>query len=404
MSVRVPLERLAFVGSDRQLHVVYSDGTGERAVTMPLTGYSFLPIGREQTPAEGYLWPTWSPDGRWLAAIEYPTADEVRGPFHVHAIEVDGVEQIELCQLTGEKPIYVQWSGLGDAVAMLAHGPNHVGLLHCRLDAIGMVNRVEAGVPLFFTWIPDDSRIFVHVGPSPLRRGQVLIKDPLGQRADLKAVSAPGKFCAPVFVGGQAVYAIEGSPEGVSHVVVADEPGRPERILYSGRGLLALVPSPDNVHIAVSAAPGGEHTPYQGLLGISVEDGTSRRFSPENCQAFFWGPAGRLAYYAVVDQDENCIHWREADGSGTFRKLVSFWPTREYMFFLHFFDQFALSHPVVSPTGRYLTYAGFPAGHGHADLSNPPRIFVLDLFEPDSQPVEVAEGSFAVWDPNIQPD
>ena len=79
--------------------------------------------------------------------------------------------------------------------------------------------------------------------------------------------------------------------------------------------------------------------------------------------------------------------------------IASFWPTREYMFFLHFFDQYSLSHPVVSPDGSTLVYAGFPASRGQADLSDSPRIFLLDTRHAQAEPVEIAEGSFASWDP-----
>lgn len=406
--------RLAYIGSDHQVHVVLSNGSQDRTLTLPLAGLAMAPYGLHAPSAEGYLWPTWSPDGRWIACIQYPVSDEIRGPFQVHAVEADGIEQMELCQLSGEKPIYLQWSAMADALAMLVHGPNHVGLLHCRLDGLGIISRVESGVPLFFSWMPDDRMLLLHVGPTPLRRGQIILKDPLGHRAERRAVHAPGKFCAPVFVGGQAVFAIEGSQEGVSHVVVSDEPGRPERVLFTGKGLMAIVPSPSGNHIAVSTAPGGEHTPYSGIFQIELDSGLVRRVSSEDCLAFFWCPDGRSLLYAVVDPEENCIHWKrihldEPERSGRrspggdvehpSERLASFWPTREYMFFLHFFDQYSLSHPVVSPDGRSLVYAGFPASRGQADLSELPRIFVLDTHHPEQGPVEVAEGTFASWDP-----
>jgi hypothetical protein len=402
--------RLAYVGNDRQIHVIDALGGTERAVTLPLGGI-LLPPGLMPL-REGWAWPTWSPDGRWLACIQFPLADEVRGPFQVHLVEVDGVEQRMLCEMNGEKPIYTQWSAMGDTLAILAHGSNYVALLHGSMENLGVLNRVEFGVPLFFSWAPDDRLLLLHVGPTALRPGQIVLKDPLGRRADRRSAHGPGKFCAPVYVGDHAVYVVEGAQEGISDVVVTDEPGRPERVLFSGRGLLAIVPSADGEHLAVSSATGGEHTPYNGVSEVSVETGQTRVLTREDCLAFFYGPKAAGLLYAVVDPEENCIHWKQApQGStggaqgleATHRKLTSFWPTRETMFFLHFFDQYSLAHSVVSSDGRYLAWAGFPASRGHADLSGPARVFILDLLDPDCQPREVAEGTFATWEPALPP-
>ena len=58
-----------------------------------------------------------------------------------------------------------------------------------------------------------------------------------------------------------------------------------------------------------------------------------------------------------------------------------------------------MGHSLLSPDGRYLVYAGYPAGGGQADLSSPPRIYVKDTENLAAPPVEVGVGSFAVFSP-----
>jgi hypothetical protein len=163
---------------------------------------------------------------------------------------------------------------------------------------------------------------------------------------------------------------------------------------------LALIPAPGGRNlVAVSAAPRGEGTPYQGLDILDVSTGAARHLTDAECLAFFWSPDAEFLVVASVDAPNNCVTWmRQPLDGGPARHLATFWPTRDVLFYLHFFDQYAQTHPIVSADGRHVVYAGYPAGGGRADLSEAPRIYVKSTAD-DSPPVEVANGQFATFRP-----
>jgi hypothetical protein len=267
-----------------------------------------------------------------------------------------------------------------------------------REERLGQVRPLEQGVPLFFNWTPSGDRVLIHVGSKADPTGRLIVRDPLGEGEDVLFDRPPGSFCAPVFCAGRAVYALRRA-DGASDVVVSDTDGGDPQLLLNRRGLLAIAPAPGGLPwIAVSAAPRGEGTPYRGIDLVHVRSGEVRPVSTADCLAFFWSPRGDYVLYAVVDSDANCLLWhRVSVDGGPPVGLGSFWPTRDILFYLHFFDQYAQSHPIISPDGRWVAFAGYPAGGGQADLSNPPRIYLKDVYEPDRPPELAGTGSFAVF-------
>jgi Tol biopolymer transport system component len=120
----------------------------------------------------------------------------------------------------------------------------------------------------------------------------------------------------------------------------------------------------------------------------------------EPCLAWFWSPTGTFIVYAQVDRVGNCLRWfRVWVSGGTPEPLGSFWPTRDILFYLHFFDQFVSSHPLISADGRYMVWPGYPAADGQADLSGPPQIYLKDLHDPERPARSIMEGAFAVFAP-----
>jgi Tol biopolymer transport system component len=227
-----------------------------------------------------------------------------------------------------------------------------------------------------------------------------VLRDPLGDAEDVLYPDDPGSFCAPVFPDGMPVYCTP-SESGESDVVSADPDGTRRQVLWSSRGLVSIVAAPHGgTRIAVSSAPRGEGTPYRGIDVVDL-DGSTRRVTDADCMAYFWCPTGEAILYASVDTRENCITWHRVTLDGATRSIATFWPTRDTLFYLHFFDQYASSHPVISPDGRWLAFAGYPAGGGQADLSAPPRIYVKDLHDVERPAAEVGNGHFAVFPTSV---
>ena len=394
------MSRVAWVGIDRQIHVADEDGQNAFQLTSSVPrssgGWGLL-----KGPADAWSWPTWSPDGQWLAAFAVETGDTTSGPVRVHGLALDGVHEVEWAQLASMAPIYLQWHPLGQALTVLMQQDDELVLGLIRRDRLGHVRPVDAGVPLFFNWTPDGSRLLLHVAVRGGGDGRIVLRDPLGDSEDVPYDVVPGSFCAPVFAGGRAVIATRPKEEGRSEVVSCAIDGTDRRTLTSRRGLLAIVGAPLGLpYVAVSHAPRGEGSAYRGIEVLDVHAGIGTKVSSSECAAFFWAPTGEWLLFAEIDREANCIRWRRAwaDGRGV-DTLATFWPTRDLRFFLHFFDQYAGSHSPLSADARTIVYAGYPAGGGQADLSAPPRIYVKDTTDPDRAPEEIGRGSFAAFSP-----
>jgi hypothetical protein len=397
------MSRLAWITGDQQVAVARVDGSEPRLLTGNwLQGHaSWSQLVRSPLT---WSWPTWSPDGDQVAAFAVEVGDERTGPVRVMTLRADGSEDVLWYETGSDVPIYLQWRPDGEALALLTQRDEQLALGAIERNALGRLRPVESGVPLFFEWLPDGSRIFCHASERGAPSGRLVLRDPFGDADDTVLAHPPGSFCAPVFGGGEAIW---GTPDDGGTLVVAGDPARGTwRPLLNRKGLLALVPAPGGVPlVAVSSAPGGEGNPYDGIDLLDLRDGSQRSLTRRACLAYFWSPTGDWLLAAQVSSADNCLcWWRIAlDGSEDVA-LGTFWPSREVIFVLHFFDQYTGSHPLISADGRYIVFAGYPAGKGHADLSRPPRVYLRDMHHLDEPATEVDSGAFAVFSPKHSMD
>lgn len=393
------MSALVFVGLDRQLFLAdLQSGSTQQLTTAGFRGSGAWNLLRSGQDA--WAWPTWSPKGDWLGAFATESGDQSAGPTRVVTLSLDGIRQEEWAQIQNGAPIYLQWHPSGAALTVLMQQDQELALALLRRDRLGQVRPLEQGVPLFFNWTPGGDRVLIHVG-SRESEGRLILRDPLGDQEDVLYDVTPGSFCAPVFVADRVAYATEIDGERGSELVISAVDGSGGRPILRRKGLMAIVGAPAGVaRLAISHAPRGEGTPYQGIELVDPESGEVTRLTDAELLAFFWAPSGEYLLYAQVDADANCLTWFRVaiDGSATVR-LGTFWPTRDMLFFLHFFDQYAGSHSLLSADGRHCVYAGYPAGGGQADLSAPPRIYVKDVYDPEAPAVEVGRGTFAVFSP-----
>ena len=393
------MKRLAWVGNDRQLYARDLDSGPVVALTRPLPA-GLGSWGTSPRAPEVWSWPTWSPDGQWIAAFAVESSDDRGGPVRVDAIGLDGVRQEVWWEGPNVAPIYLQWRPQSDALSILLQRGEELVLGVLRRDQVGRMREIEAGVPLFFNWTPDGERLLLHVGSPGRKHGRLVLRDPIGPAEDVLLPFEAGSFCAPVFAAGLAIYAVVGS-EG-SEIMVSTPGGDDARKIDEGKGLYAIVGAPSTgTLVALSRSMRQEGSPY---LGISIADlalGTLRRLTELGLFAFSWSPCGTWILGAEVAASENCLRWWRIPLEGEPVDLGTFWPSRDMLFYLHFFDQYTVSHSLVSADGRYVAFAGYPAGDGHADLSQPPRIYVKDANNPSEPPEEVGAGVFAVWAPGL---
>jgi TolB protein len=115
---------------------------------------------------------------------------------------------------------------------------------------------------------------------------------------------------------------------------------------------------------------------------------------PFRIRAFFWSPDGeRLAYLTWLDlPNETWAQWRVFDlTTGRDRGFAAFNPTPLMRFALYSFGQYAQSHRLWSPDGRYLVYAD-------RDIAAVDRIWLVDTWaERGADPILIGEGTLAYW-------
>ncbi|MFT4976961.1 MAG: Tol biopolymer transport system component [Myxococcota bacterium] len=389
--------RLAYIGGDRQLYVL--SRTGLRQVTW--SSSMAMGLWGGSAGSDGRTWPSWSPDGRWLASFHIDGGEDDVTTCRVSVVEVDGVQEEVLAEIEGALPIYIQWHSDGQRLAVLVQAEDELQLWTCTLHRIGEKLAVEQGVPLFFSWAPNNHYIAVHAG-EPRRRGsgRLMLRNLTPTGEDGVFDELPGSFCTPVFFNDRLLYV---TGRGLlSHVCVSLPDGSSPQVIASMEGLLAVIPSPSGDRIAIASAPRGEGSPYRGIWVVDVDGGPVTQILSGECQAYFWLPDGQQMVYAQVDREANCLQWLLLTlATGESVSLGAFWPSRDQMFYLHFFEQYYESHPLISPDGRTLIYAGHPGPDELGDRSS--RLWRVDLQDPGSPPVAFATGTFAVFSPGAPP-
>lgn len=387
--------RLAYVGVDRQLHLI--DASGERHVQLTLSiGDNPLMLwGQPSLAPKSWAWPTWDPSGTRLACFEMPDGDdEDTGEAKLHVVHTDGVRQMELLQIERGVPLYCQWQPDGEGLLVLVQDEDELELQHVRLDRLGESRAIERGVPLFFAWQPDGRRLMVHTAnDGDARTGRLVVRDTAGKLPDELLPQDPGNYCAPVPLGEHVVHVDRRGDASALVRTRLDGSDQKQLLTYEGLGAIVAA-GPDRV--VFSSAPDGEGTPYRGLLLID-EDGVTE-LAPDECLAFCWSEPRQAVVYAKVDLDSNCLVWCLASPGEPPQELTRFWPTREQLFHLRFFDQFVQSHQLVDPTGRFLAFAGHTVQE--AARGSEPMVHVIDLDDgPDA--IALVPGLFACFSPLV---
>ena len=395
-----PTPRLAFVGTDHQLHVMEPGAAPPQQVTWPK---ALDAVGRwgGTSAADGASWPCWSPDGRWLACFE---VDGPGGGAAVGVVEVDGVEERIVHQFDGRMPIHLQWSPRGDCLAVLMQHTEALELWLCPVEG-GGARLLATGSPLFFHWTPDGGRLLLHVGDGDDGPPRLELRDAVGAADDQVFRVPPGSFCTPMVAGRgptqRVVYAIRRGLQ--TQLVSCDLHGEGLLGLALVDGLAALVVDPTGTMVAYSSAPAADGSPYQGVSVVEVLGGSPRRLVDAPVLAFFWTPDGQRLVWCQWRAGRNRLAWFSR-GLGPDElpvKLAEFWPTRDQLFQLHFFEQFASSHPMVSPCSQWLVWAGHEGevgGPRDEDVSSrTPRVRRVRVDGSMSAPEVVAPGSYAVF-------
>jgi hypothetical protein len=195
-------------------------------------------------------------------------------------------------------------------------------------------------------------------------------------------------------VKGQLVH-VERSGR-VNRLIVTDLSGGDAKLLLEFEGLGAVVAAPAADSVIFSAAPDPRGAPYRGVALVPLDGGPIHRLSEDLCLAFHWSEADQQLLYVRSTERDGLLAWHSVRLGESSIERVRFWPTREMHFALHFFEQFATTHPFISADGQYLLFCGHPE-QLRPDRA-PPGVYVFNLTRDDSARL-LDHGSFACFAP-----
>ena len=390
-----PTPRIAYVGFDRQIHISNINGGNSKQLTISLADNPLLVWGKPELPPKGYAWPCWSPDGEKIACFQLPADRNPEQSVEVHVVEVDGLKQYELMRTPGRIPIFMNWQPSGDGLAVLLQRDEaQLELAYCELDKLGSVRLLHQGAPLFFSWGKGGRQIFIHSGTpgSPLSN-QLVVRDSMGQLPDEVFPNSPGNYCRPVFINGSLVHVEH--LDGTERLLMSDTVEDESKVLLEFDGLGAIVPAQSANSVVFSSSPGSGAVPYRGATLINLETGEGTRLTDDDLLCFMWSDSGEQLIYVRMLEEAQCLAFYSVRANEKPQELVRFWPSREMLYYFHFFDQFIDSHRLISPCGRYLMFAGHAID---TPQNSPTTINILNLR--GAEPIRKLQvGSFGCFAP-----
>jgi TolB protein len=406
--------RLAFITNSGQLATINADGSDLRTLT-------------ERDDAV-FQFPAWSPAGNMLATI---AASREGGQIVVVEDSLEPNSTV-IYNSAQEAPFYLYWSPNGEVVSFLANHPSGIAL-HLANARAATSDLYALGSPFYWQWSADSEELLVHIGlvGDDTRLAFIPATMPLSDvraRFDgLDNLEPPGLFRAPGIAssGNYLAYASQDA-SGNSRVIVQSYPDvintDATRREFPHRGLTALAWNPMNDVLAFTSPDVQSPHSFGTLRLLDAETGDLEVVSDDLVIAFFWSPDGRyLAYLTPVQvQGEGVAQLRDelpndellndeltaqgltAQNQGFVLDVVvvdvttevlepqflySFTPTQVFMNqFIPFFDQYALSHRVWSPTSDALALSAAVGGRA--------QIAVLPLA---GEPRLIADGTMPFW-------
>ena len=374
------MKPLVWVSEERALHARQPDGREVQLTGFDGGGLIWANWGAAKPAPASYTWPTYSADGRRVAAFEI---DASRGAVFVS--DADGANSSVIMELPDQLPIYLQWSQDGRRIATVSQLRDDLLLTVANSDGSGSPRVLAKGSPLFFSWTPDD-RVAVFIGGGS-SNARMMLLDPDQKRPTEVLPGMPGDFCAPVVLADEVFY---GAHLDGRASILGRSPSA-TRTLEGGEGLMAFVGSPDGTRLARAVAKGGDGTPYESLAVLDLATGDTVRLPEMSCLAFFWAGDDALVV-ARIDMDRGLVEWVRVDLDGRIRHLIDLLPSRDLRFYLRFFEQYAASHPIVDPTGQTLVLSGIARSMGTSS-----RIIEVPLH--GGEPSVVGPGRFAAYGP-----
>ncbi|PZC48335.1 MAG: WD40-like Beta Propeller Repeat/WD40-like Beta Propeller Repeat [Chloroflexi bacterium] len=384
----------------------------------------------------GYGWPVWSPDGS-RALVSYGWR-EAEGDPHLDLLSITipqgasgeprfsnaeghrqpiapGVMHYAHWSPDGQRAIAVARSGGGLTLTLLAapatdaadapdapdptDATDATTLADPDPTAAWSANALIDAAPMFCAWSPDGTQLAVHAGP------QLVLFDPAAVAEPRRVLADQSRFRTPAWSpDGEALYyAAPGT--GQKDLLWRTQPQSGQReIVTEVDGLTAILASPAGADLALLTLSAG------GLGGrdLRLIDPTTpepRFLERGNVLGAFWSPDGAALFIVSrAGLDLECRLARYDIDSARSHELARFHPSPAYSAYLAFFDQYSLSHRLISADGRWLCLGGIVAGNGAGKRPFAPQ-FGCYLLPTDGSapPRRVADAEIAFFPPPTSP-
>ena len=382
--------RLTYVDPEGRVRVL-TPGRSDRVLALPGRPPGLPALEDVETPR----WPSWSLSGDSIAAGGVSDDGHEGGVFVFDPARRRRSRWITL----GTAPIYTCWLPGHKAVGALLSENERLHLLALDVNRRQITPRTIArGMPLFFHARPGGPEIAIHttnIAAGPGR--QVRLWDTRkAPEESLVLTAKAGRLRSPVFSPREALlaYGAQSSKgRAFTDLCVVDLAGKAVRPPISFRGPGAVAFSRDGKHLVLVAGEVGG-LPLMGQAAIAPSWGGEPvpLYEGPICNVEWVDETRLVAVIAGETGVQLVLFDRRAD---TIRRLSpSLSPTRDALFYSHFFDQFSRTHPSVSADGRYAAYT---AQHRGARDVVEPHIFLVDLDNP-SEPVVAGPGRMPAWE------
>ncbi|MCP4872491.1 MAG: hypothetical protein GY898_27685 [Proteobacteria bacterium] len=281
----------------------------------------------------------------------------------VYVVHRDGVRVWEPFEMEGGNPTHLEWAP-DDRHLLILHQDEELLQLHLvDAEQPGEGALLHVGAPIFWSWQPTGRLLATRIGLAGAEAPLVVLSDPLSGHPAPREIAEAGSFYVPAWKpdGSQFAFGAVGSRD--DELTLCDpHTGLMTTVMpYPGRGAFRW--SPNGSHIAAAIAPEG-HGAFDVLELLDPVTGESKTLWQAQFVAIEWLPGGQEILLCEAQEENGRLRWVVVNAeSGISRPVGPSWaPSRETVVALHFFEQVAVSHPFVDPTGNYVVYAGVADG------------------------------------------